>query len=483
MKKKFDYRRLKYGTYSTAIIVVLLILLVVINLVVGEFDYKFDMTSENVFSLSDQTKQVLADTDKEINIYTLSSSQSTNTMLKVQQVLDQYRLHDRNIHIENKDIYQYPDFVSKYTANGDNSVDDSSIIVECGDKYRVISSSDYIETSSSYYSYDDNDTSYSLNVEEELTSAIQYVTSEVSSKVYFVTGHGEIPSENFESLCKNLRLNNYVTDDINLAESDIPEDCTILFVMPGTMGDYSADEAQKVKDYLAGGGRVIFLTQTIASNYPMGITEQYYPNLYSVLTSYGVKSAGEYVIEGDDSRYTGDPTYIMPKLQSHSITQKLTENKMSVSAYLAQPLQEVDANDMKRGLELSPLLATSEKSYIKGENATSINKESGDTEGSFALAYAVEDNYDSNAKLVVLGSIYLMLDENAGNTFVMEAFKWIDDSKDSVSTVSIASKSLDEKTISVTAAQKTQIQLLSWCIIPGILFLAGFIVWIIRRNG
>jgi hypothetical protein len=76
-----------------------------------------------------------------------------------------------------------------------------------------------------------------------------------------------------------------------------------------------------------------------------------------------------------------------------------------------------------------------------------------------------------------------MLDENAGNTFVMEAFKWIDDSKDSVSTVSIASKSLDEKTISVTAAQKTQIQLLSWCIIPGILFLAGFIVWIIRRNG
>lgn len=483
MKKKFDYRRLKYGTYSTAIIVVLLILLVVINLVVGEFDYKFDMTSENVFSLSDQTKQVLADTDKDINIYTLFSSDqnSNNDILKVEQVLEQYKQHDRNIHIENKDFYKLPDFVSKYTSDSDDNLDELSIIVECGEKYRVISSSDYIEASASYYSYDD--TSYSLNIEEEVTSAIQYVTSEVSSKVYFVTGHGEIPSENFTTLTKNLRLNNYVTDELDLSQNDIPEDCTILFVMPGTMGDYSADEAQKVKDYLAGGGRVIFLTQTVVSSYPMGITEQYYPNLYSVLTSYGVKSAGEYVFEGDDSRYTGTPTNIMPELQSHSITQKLTENKVSVSASLAQPLQEVDANDMKRGLEMSPLLSTSNKSYIKGENATSINKEDGDTEGSFALAYAVEDTYDSNARLVVLGSIYFMLDENAGNTLVMESLKWLDDSNDSISTVSIASKSLDEKTISVTAAQQTQIQILSWCIIPGILFLAGFIVWIIRRNG
>jgi hypothetical protein len=423
---------------------------------------------------------VLDDTDADISIYTLFNSKESNTVItRVEQVLDQYRLHDRKIHIENKELYLYPDFANKY-ATDDSTVDENSIIVESGDRYKVISYYDYVDSSTGDF-----------QIEENLTSAIQYVTAEATSKVCFVTGHGEIDLSNLYTLESNLKLNNYATENVDLLSQDIPEDCTILFAIAGYK-DYSKDEAQKVKDYLANGGRAFFITETAMSDnsssvIPIRTGEQQYPNFYSILSSYGVKPAEGYVFEGDDSSYIMDtPAFIVPKANSHSITKKLIDNNYSTLATLAQPLTEVEATQMKQGLKIEELLGTSDKAYLKNEEATSMNKEDGDISGEFALAYAIEDTYDSDAKVVVTGSISFVLDyydsytNGSGNTFVMESIKWLDDN---ASSVSISAKNLNSDTISVTSDEKTKIQILSWGVIPGVLFIAGFIVWIRRRNG
>ena len=54
MKKIFNDKRFKYGTYSTVITLVILAILVAVNLVAGEFDYKIDLSEDSVFSLSDE---------------------------------------------------------------------------------------------------------------------------------------------------------------------------------------------------------------------------------------------------------------------------------------------------------------------------------------------------------------------------------------------------------------------------------------------
>lgn len=49
MKKIFNDKRFKYGTYSTVITLVILAILVAVNLVAGEFDYKIDLSEDSVF--------------------------------------------------------------------------------------------------------------------------------------------------------------------------------------------------------------------------------------------------------------------------------------------------------------------------------------------------------------------------------------------------------------------------------------------------
>ena len=46
----------------------------------------------------------------------------------------------------------------------------------------------------------------------------------------------------------------------------------------------------------------------------------------------------------------------------------------------------------------------------------------------------------------------------------------------------IPSKSLQDNSIIVDASTAGIIKIISWGVIPGAIFLAGFIVWLIRRN-
>lgn len=465
MNKLFKNKKFRYGTYSTAVTMVVLAILVAINLVVSRFDYKVDLTEEGVFSLSDETVATLKGTDKTINIYTLFSTKEGDTVIsRVQQVLEQYRLHDGNIHVENKDLYLYPDFAKDY-ASDEVNVDQNSIIVESGEKYRVISYADYYENGV-------------LSIEENITSAIQFVTSEKNSKIYFVSGHGEVDPSQLETISKEFKLNNYSVDTINLIEKDVPDDCTVLFVTP-VGADYSKEEAQKVKDYLMNDGRAMFML--------MGVEKEAFPNLCSVLSEYGLESISGFVLEGEGN-YIQYPVAVIPHVENHEITKSVSENKYTLLAYMSQAFKETEVK--RQGLVMEPLLTTSKESYVKGVDAVSMNKETGDEEGPFTLAYGVTDSDYTDkkhtTKVVVSGTFSMLLPDteslvnNSGKTFIMGCIRWLDEGS---SQVSISSKSIVGESLVINDGDKTKIQLVSWGIIPGVLFLAGFVVWIRRRNG
>ncbi len=468
MKKLFNDKRFKYGTYSTAVTLVVIAILIAVNLVIGEFDYKFDLTEDSVFSLSDETKEILKNTDEDINIYTLFSTKNSDIIIsRAEQVLDQYRLADRSITVENRDLYLYPDFANKYNTE-DISVDQNSIIVESGDKYRVINYSDY---------YNSGD----FNIEENITSAIQYVTAEKNSAIYFLTGHGEIDYSAFDAFAQQLKLNNYDIKTVDLVTEEIADDCTVLFVTPGTK-DISADEAQKIKDYLTNDGRAMFMLTNV--------TKEQYPNLCSVVADYGVEPIGGYVLEGSESDYVMYPVAVLPTVTEHEINKNIKDNGYNLLAYMSQALKETEIK--KQGLQIKPLMTTSNSSFIKSDNLEnmSMNKEEGDIEGPFNLAYAVTDSSYTDTshttKVVISGNFYMLSSEidsivnGTGATFLMDSIKWLDEGAE---TVSIKSKSLYSDSLVIAEGDKTKIQIVSWAVIPGALFLCGFVVWIIRRNG
>lgn len=467
MNKVFNDKRLKYGTYSIVVTLIFIAILVVINLIIGQFNKSFDFTKDDIFSLSDETKSVLDNVDTGINIYTLFSTNSSDAIIgRVNQVIDQYSQYSSHIKVENRDLYLHPDFAKKY-ASEDTSVSVNSIIVECGNKFKVIGYSDY---------YSDNGT---LNLESALTSALQYVNMEATPAVYFVTGHGEPDNSNFTSLNDQLKLANYTSATVNLISDEIPQDCKVLVLTPVDR-DYSQAETEKVLNYLNNDGSAFMLLG--------GIDTAKCPNLMSIASTYGLTLDEGYVYEGQESSYMVYPYAVLPELKEHDINKTLISKNYHTIAVACQSV--VNTKLQKQGLNFEPILSTSDKAYIKTENNTSANKEKGDKEGPFNIAVAVTDSTytdkEHTTKLVVSGCSYYFIDSstdsmvnNGNSTFMVNAINWLNNNSDSIY---IAPKSLESSSIVVDAGSASTIKLVCWVVMPAILFVAGFVVWITRRN-
>ncbi|MDO4302035.1 MAG: GldG family protein [Clostridia bacterium] len=467
MNKLFNDKRLKYGTYSVVVTIIFVAILIVINLIIGQFNKSFDFTKAEIFSLSDETKSVLDNVRSDINIYTLFRTGGSEAIIgRVNQIIDKYEQASRRINAENRDLYLHPDFAKKY-ASEDVSVNINSIIVESGDKFKVINYEDY---------YNDEGI---LNLESALTSALQYVNMEISPAVYFVTGHGEPDVSNFTSLNERLKLANYTANTLNLISSEIPADCTALVITPVDR-DYSKAETEKILNYLSADGRAFMLLG--------GVDMSKCPNLMSIASTYGVTLDDGYVYEGAETSYMMYPYAVLPSLKEHDINSSLILKDYHTLAVACQSVKNTEFQ--KQGLVTEPLLSTSAKSYIKARGNESANKEAGDKEGPFNLAVAVTDSTytdkEHKTKLVVSGCSYYLIDPNtdsmvngANSTFVVNALNWLNDSTDSIY---IAPKNLTGSSIVADAGSAAKIKIISWLVIPGILFGLGFAVWITRRN-
>lgn len=472
MKKILKDKRLKYSAYSTVITIVVIAILILINLVVGQFNKSFDLTKENTYALSDETVSVLKNLDTNINIYTMFSTGASDAVLnKVKQVMEQYSQKSNRISVENIDLYLHPDYAKKY-SNENTSIGVNSIVVESNDKYRVINYDDY-------YSQSESTNDEQINIEANITSAIQYVSNDISSKLYFITGHNETDYTHFTSLDEQLKLSNYETASINLLEKNIPDDCTAIVITPGER-DFTAEEAEKIKNYLSNDGRALFLLG--------GTDSAKFTNLMSIVNLYGVTLEDGYVLEGDSEKYYTYPYAIFPSISDHSINQNVKNKGYTLYSVASQAIKILD--EKKQGTTIEPLITTSEQSYIKADGNSSPNKENGDLEGPFNLAVAVtDDTYTDKShstKLVVLGTSYYFIDPNydsmvvnANSTFVVSAINWLNDGNESVT---ISPKNISVDSVLIDSSSVTKIKIICWGVIPATLFVIGFVIWIVRRN-
>lgn len=182
------------------------------------------------------------------------------------------------------------------------------------------------------------------------------------------------------------------------------------------------------------------------------------------------------------------PYAVLPELEEHDINKTLISKNYHTIAVACQSV--VNTKLQKQGLNFEPILSTSDKAYIKTENNTSANKEKGDKEGPFNIAVAVTDSTytdkEHTTKLVVSGCSYYFIDpstdsmvNNGNSTFMVNAINWLNNNSDSIY---IAPKSLESSSIVVDAGSASTIKLVCWVVMPAILFVAGFVVWITRRN-
>ena len=471
----FKTRSFRVGGYSIATTAIVIAIAIVANILVSSLPAswtQFDTTSNKIYSITEQTKSLVRDLNKDVTIYWIVRDGYEDTYLE--NLLPQYEDLSGKLDIVQKDPDISPTFATQYT----DSVAENSLVVTCGDRYRYLDYRElYVLDQEKYYN--EGKEEYSFNGESELTSAIDFVISENIPKIYLLSGHGEVSLPT--SYADALDDANVETADLALLTLEfVPADADCVLVnAPQT--DISEDEMRKLKDYLGNGGNLILLTDSPQDG---RLT-----NLETLMAGYGVNAADGLVIETDQNYYAWDyPFYLLPKLESHDITNPLTQAGYRVILPFAQGLTVSD--ELPDGVNVLELLTTSKTSLSKaaGYEMTTFEKEEGDADGPFALAVSVTQTLDDGLYSHILWvSSSLLTDENAnamvsgGNmSFFMNMINYL--CKPEGNNITIYAKNTSAEYLVMDNATASYLTLMMVGLIPAAYLLFGIINTVRRKR-
>lgn len=245
---------LRNGSYSVMISAIFIVIVIVINMIVGSLPSKyteFDVSSQKLYSIGDETKSYLKKLDKDITIYQVVQSGSEDETLK--KLLEKYAEESSHIKVEAKDPVVNPKFTSQYT---NDEVSANSLIVVCGDRSKVVSYDTIYQSSMDYNTYSYTTTGF--DGEGQIDSAISYVTSENLPILYTLDGHGE--KELDSTLKEDIEKANIDIQSLNLlTEEKVPDDAACLLINAPT-SDISETEKDAVIEYLENGGKAMIFS-------------------------------------------------------------------------------------------------------------------------------------------------------------------------------------------------------------------------------
>ncbi len=476
LKMTFQSRTFRVGGYSVAAAAIVLAIVIVINVFVSALPSSWtqlDATSSQLFSISEQTENILAGLEDDVTIYWIVRSGSEDDY--VETLLDRYSSMSSKVSVVKKDPDVYPTFLTAYGESDDPT--DNSLLVVSGDNYRYIDNGDIYVYDYTYYYYTG---SYDVDFDGEsvLTSAISYVSSGDMPKLYTLTGHGESTlSDDFSSA---VSKENIEVEELSLLTLEsVPEDADAVLIYAPT-SDISEDEQEKLLTYLQSGGNMILITQPL--------DDEELTNLEALMAEYGVTASEGVVLEGNSSYYAwGYPYYLLPEISSHTITDPLIDDNYYVLLPLAQGLTVSD--ELPDSVSVTELLTTTSSAYSKiaGYSMTTTEKEDGDIDGPFALAVAITDTIDDETESNILwvSSAYL-LDDSANSSvsggnqdLFLNALNWMCEQEDSIS---IHAKSLSTEYLTMSASAGNLLCILAIGVIPAVYLAIGIVIWIRRRH-
>ena len=475
----FKAKKFKYGGYATLTVAIVLAILVGGNMLVDLVPLKADLTKEHLYSLSEQTFKILDRLEQEVEIFVLAQIGKENPM--VHEILKKYDKRTASIKLSQVDPYRNPGFAKQYEEEEGKTPGENSIIVTSGKKFKTISPWDMYN----YRQTDPNNPfaqeASSSKIEQVLTGAILYVTSEKNPTIYLLQGHKEsnLPYD----MRTQLENENYTIEDLNLLLLEkIPDDADILLIISPKM-DINESEEEKIREFLFDrGGNAFFM---------MDLRPDEYPNLIKLLASYGTKIKPVLVMERADNRFIPQAPYaLVPEMPHHSITSALSTNDLLVLFPVTQAIEELEIK--KRNIKIEPLLVSSDRSYGKVDIA-SENKEQtlDDPDGPFNLAIAVTDEGEregQGSKAIVTASSFFLYPEEVlpvrlsqpGNQdFLFNSLNWLQGKEE---LISISPKSLMVFSLRMNQLQFYLFSGITVILIPFLILGAGLVIWLRRRH-
>ncbi|NLL51376.1 MAG: GldG family protein [Peptococcaceae bacterium] len=450
----------RQGTYAAGITAIVIAIVIVLNLIVGQLPSHFvqlDITDNKLYTITETSKNYLANLDKEVEIMVVAEQGRADE--RITKFLDKYAALSPKIIVTEIDPVLNPSVLATYDIKGD------SLVVNCKDtgKHTIVPFTQIIVYDMYSYYTTGRYTETEFDAEGQLTSAVDYVVRDSTTKVYTLEGHGEstLPVAALNLIDKA----NINTDTVNLLTAGgIPKDCDLL-ISHAPEKDLANDELSMIKSYLAEGGKLLLL-----------IDSDSLANFNILMGEYGMNIAKGYI--ADPGRSYQSPYYLLPHISTDSvITSDLDADAMTLIINARGMTLRDPARD---SITTESFLTSSEDAYAVTEN--------NQVQGTYSLGATAVETIDSEegkvARLTVITSSSLIapaITDNFANVSNLDIFmKAVSADFKDAGNISIKPKSLEVSYNTIKNAKLWSVLFIF--IIPLVLVVGGFMFWLKRRK-
>ncbi len=473
----YSGRQARYGTLSVVSVLVVLGILIAVNYLATRQNKRWDLTANQVFSLSDQTVKVLQGLDAPIQFTVYD--QETN-FPRFRDRLEEYGYHSNRVAAEYVDVDRQPARAKQAGIQAYGTL----LIDYKGRTERVTEST-----------------------EQEITNALIKAVTGETRKAYFTQGHGEkdptsAERTGYNAVSQSLTNDNYGVERLILAQTqEVPADATAVIVA-GPRTDFFEPEIEALRRYVAKGGKVMFLLDPAEGPEPLPLT-----NLTAFVAEWGIGVGTDVVLDASNiGRMLGTDASV-PVAATYP-THPITERFELLTAFpFARSISVVEGG--KDGRTAQPIVETGPQSWaetnlksIAGGERVEFNADQGDRQGPIVLAAAVsapatdappppapaegakpgDTPSTPQSRIVVFGDSDFAANFGLGiqgnRDLFANSLNWLAQQEN---LISIRPREPEDRRLTLTADQSQRIMLLSLFIIPGLVLGGGVYTWWRRR--
>jgi ABC-type uncharacterized transport system involved in gliding motility auxiliary subunit len=472
--KVFGGRQARYGSLAATGTLAVLGILIAINYIGARQHKRWDLTVNQQFSLSDQTRKVLAGLDAPMQVLVFAKE---TDFQRYQDKLKEYEYSSKRISSEYVDPEKKPTIAKANQIQQDNTI---------------------------LFKYKGRTERVTTDAEQDITNAIIKVVSGQQRKVYFTTGHGEKDTaaserDGYSGIVAALGRENYTVDKVVLAQTGaVPDDAAVV-VVAGPQTDFFPAEIDALKKYLGKAGKLLLQIDPPDKPDSPPLT-----NLIALAHDWGMTVGNDVVVDvsgmgrliGTDASVPVAATY-----PQHPITQRFSY----ITAYpMARSIVPVTGG--VDGHTAQPFIETSPRSWAEADikslltsGQVSFDAAKGDKQGPISIAAAVSASSSTpppaepakpeeppppkpETRVAVIGDSDFAANGTLGiqgnRDLFMNTLGWLSQQEN---LISIRPKEPDDRRVTMTAAQQTNVAILSLFVIPLCIFGTGVYTWWRRR--
>jgi ABC-type uncharacterized transport system involved in gliding motility auxiliary subunit len=479
LSKRIGRRQMKYGANTAVLILAGAALFGLLNYFANRHTKRWDITKNKRYSLSDQTKKVLAGLKEDVKV---TYFQRSIEMAGGQDRLKEYQAASPRVKTDFVDPIASPAKAQAYDVRGPWPI----LVVERGAKREKIT----------------NDS------EQDLTNAFIKITRDAKKTACFVEGEGERDIDDgadrgFSAAKAALNKSQYETKKVVLArESAVPADCTIV-VVAGPEHDLLTTEVDTLRRFVKGGGKVLVMAEPETKNAT--------PNLDALAKEWNIDLARDIVVDVSPVGQlfgTGALTPIASSYPFHEITKDFRvmtafhtarsaeAGKGTVDGVTAQNLLQTSAAswaetdlslkepvEMDEGKDRKGPISLGAVATLKVSPAPSPSPSAPPSPGASPSASPEEPASTPEARVVVLGdsdfASNALLTFQGNQDFFLNTVAWLAQDAD---LISIRPREPEDQRLFLTQLQQRNMLLVSLLLVPGAFVVMGIATWWKRRG-